>query len=260
MSIRPVHQSVRPSLIFVAFVAIAAAGAGLAWTTGANYDAGLAYVGVFTFIIAGWIVSLSLHEFAHAFTAWRLGDQDVAARGYLTLNPFKYAHPLLSVVLPVVVILIGGIGLPGGAVLVRTSFMTKWQKSMVSLSGPMVNVASAVVLLVLTRLLYDPAHLVFWAGMAFMGFLQVTAAVLNLLPIPGLDGYGALEPHLSPETQRALAPAKQWAFLIFLVLLIASPLSQYFWSLVNWFVEAAGMREGLVGEGFHLTRLWSAWL
>ena len=44
--------------------------------------------------------------------------------------------------------------------------------------------------------------------MAFSGFLQVTAAVLNLLPVPGLDGYGALEPHLSPDTQRALAPGK----------------------------------------------------
>ena len=40
-------------------------------------------------------------------------------------------------------------------------------------------------------------HRVFWAGMAFLGFLQVTAVLLNLLPIPGLDGYGALEPHLS---------------------------------------------------------------
>ena len=254
------HQSVRPSLIFLAIVAITAAGGALAWTAGANYDKSLAYIGVFTFIIAGWVVSLSLHEFAHAFTAWRFGDRDVAVRGYLTLNPFKYAHPVLSIVFPVLVILIGGIGLPGGAVWVRTSFMTKWQKSVVSLSGPMTNVVAAVVLLVLTRLLYDPEHLVFWAGVAFMGFLQVTAAVLNLLPGPGLDGYSALDPHLSPETQRALQPAKQWAFLILLVLLIATPLNQYFWSMVNWFVEASGMPNGLVGAGFHLTRFWSAWV
>ncbi len=111
------------------------------------------------------------------------------------------------------IILLGGIGVPGGAVWVRTSFMTKWQKTIVSLAGPLTNVVFAVVLLALTRLLYDPEHLVFWAGMAFMGFLQVTAAVLNLLPVPGLDGYSALEPHLSPETQRALQPAKQWALL-----------------------------------------------
>ena len=253
------RQSVRPSPIFLAIVAITAVGGVLAWLSAANREP-LAYIGVFTFIIAGWIVSLSLHEFAHAFTAWRFGDHDVAVRGYLTLNPFKYAHPVLSVVFPVLIIVIGGIGLPGCAVWVRTSSMTKSQKSLVSLAGPMTNVLSAVVLLVLTALLYDPAHQVFWAGVAFMGFLQVTAAVLNLLPVPGFDGYGALEPHLSPETQRALEPAKQWAFLILLVLLIATPLNQYFFSLVNWFVEASGMPDGLVGTGYQLTRFWSAWL
>jgi Zn-dependent protease len=259
VSIHPVHQSVRPSPIFLAIVAITAVGGVLAWLAGYSFEP-LAYIGVFTFIIAGWVVSLSLHEFAHAFTAWRFGDHDVAVRGYLTLNPFKYAHPVLSIVLPVLIIVIGGIGLPGGAVWVRTSFMTKSQKSLVSLAGPMTNVLSAVVLLVLTALLYDPAHLVFWAGVAFMGFLQVTAAVLNLLPVPGFDGYGALEPHLSRETQRALEPAKQWAFLILLVLLIATPLNQYFFSLVNWFVEASGMPDRLVGTGYNLTRFWSAWM
>ena len=80
---------------------------------------------MFIFVVAGWVVSLCLHEFGHAFTAWRFGDHDVAVRGYLTLNPFKYSNPLLSIVLPVLIIAIGGIGLPGGAVWVRTSFMTK---------------------------------------------------------------------------------------------------------------------------------------
>ena len=66
-----------------------------------------------------------------------------------------------------------------------------------------------MLLLGLTSGCFDPMHAVFWAGMAFLGFLQVTALLLNLLPIPGLDGYSALEPHLSPETQRALEPVKQ---------------------------------------------------
>lgn len=249
----------RPSPIFLLIVALTAVGGALAWMAAATFEP-LAYVGVFTFIIAGWVVSLSLHEFAHAFTAWRFGDHDVAVRGYLTLNPFKYAHPVLSIVFPVLIILIGGIGLPGGAVWVRTSFMTKRQKTMVSLAGPMTNVVSAVVLLAITGLLFDPAHQVFWGALAFMGFLQVTAAVLNLLPIPGLDGYSALEPHLSPETQRALEPFKQWAFFVLLLLLIATPLNQYFFSLVNWFVEASGVPDGLVGTGYRLTRFWSAWI
>jgi Zn-dependent protease len=259
VSIRPLHQSVRPSPIFLAIVATTVAGGVLAWLA-ADAVRPLAYAGVFIFVIAGWLVSLCLHEFAHAFTAWRFGDHDVAVRGYLNLNPLKYSHPLLSLGLPVLFIALGGIGLPGGAVYVRTSFMTNRQKTLVSLAGPATNIAFAVLLLALTRILYDPAHGVFWAGLAFLGFLQVTAVVLNMLPIPGLDGYGALEPHLSPETQRALEPAKQFGFLILLILLIAPPLNQWFFSVVYWFFDFSGVPSALASIGGQLTRFWSAWM
>ena len=59
---------------------------------------------MFTLVIFGWLVSLCLHEFGHAYTAWRFGDHDVEVRGYLTLNPLKYAHPGLSLVLPLLFI------------------------------------------------------------------------------------------------------------------------------------------------------------
>jgi Zn-dependent protease len=261
VNVRPLHPraSVRPSPIFLAIIALTAVGGVLAWTSAAEIRTPLAYAGVFIFVIAGWIVSLCLHEFGHAFTAWRYGDHDIGARGYLTLNPFKYTNPLLSLGLPVLITLFGGIGLPGGAVWVRTSFMTVRQKSIVSLAGPAMNVALAMLLLVLARLFYDPEHLVFWGAVAFLGFLQITGAVLNLLPIPGLDGYGALEPRLSPETQRALEPAKPWAFFVFLLLLIATPLNQYFFAIVGWFFDLSGVNSGLIGVGFNLTRFWSAW-
>lgn len=259
MSIRPLRQSVRPSPIFLAIVAITAVGGVVAWLA-ADSVRPLAYVGVFIFVIAGWLVSLCLHEFGHAFTAWRFGDHDVAVRGYLTLNPLKYSSPLLSLGLPLLFIALGGIGLPGGAVYVRTSFMTARQRTLVSLAGPFANVLLAVLLLGLTRLLYDPGHAVFWAGMAFLGFLQVTAVILNLLPIPGLDGYGALEPHLSPETQRALDPFKQWGFFILLILLIAPALNHWFFSVVYWFFDVSGVPSALASAGGQLTRFWSAWL
>ena len=259
MNIRPLRQSVRPSPIFLAIVAITAVGGVLAWLATETIRP-LAHVGVFIFVIAGWLVSLCLHEFAHAFTAWRFGDRDVEVRGYLTLNPLKYSHPLLSLGLPVLFIAVGGIGLPGGAVYVRTSWMTKRQKTLVSLAGPATNLLFAALLLGLTRALFDPAHRVFWAGLAFLGFLQVTAFVLNMLPIPGLDGYGALEPHLSPETQRALQPAKQWGFFILLLLLISPALNQWFFSVVDWFFGLSGVPTGLWRLGGQLTRFWSAWI
>jgi Zn-dependent protease len=259
VNIRPLHQSVRPSPVFLAVVAITVAGGVVAWLA-ADTVKPLSYVGVFILVIAGWLVSLCLHEFGHAFTAWRFGDHDVAVRGYLTLNPLKSSHPLLSLGFPVLVIALGGIGLPGGAVYVRTSWMTARQKTLVSLAGPAANLVLAVLLLTVTAVFFDPAHLVFWSGLAFLGFLQVTALVLNVLPVPGLDGYGALEPHLSADTQRALAPAKQWGLFILLILLFTPALNRWFFSVVFWFVDLSGVPNQLVSIGSQLTRFWSAWL
>ena len=172
----------------------------------------------------------------------------------------KYTHPVLSLLLPIIFIALGGIGVPGGAVYVRTDFMTKWQKTIVSLAGPFTNILFAAILLVVTAVFYDPDHMVFWAGLAFSGFLQVTAVLLNLLPVPGLDGYSALEPHLSAETRRALEPAKQWGLFLLLVLFIATPLSRVFFDVVGLFIDIAGVDRLLVGTGLRLTQFWSAWL
>ena len=259
MTIRPLRNQVRPHPIFLAIVAITAAGGALAWFAG-DATRPLAYVGVFVFVVFGWLLSLCLHEFGHAYTAWRYGDHDVAMRGYLTLNPLKYANPMLSLGLPMLFIALGGIGLPGGAVWVRTSFMTPAQRTRVSLAGPFANALLAVVLLAVTAAFYDPAHQVFWGAMAFLGFLQVTAVLLNLIPIPGLDGYGALEPHLSHETQRKLDPVKQWGFLVLLLLLFIRPLNALFFGAVSWLVGLSGVSDQLVAWGNALTRFWSAWM
>ena len=220
----------------------------------------LAYVGVFIFVIAGWVVSLCLHEFGHAVTAWRFGDRDIAVRGYLSLDPRRYSHPMLSLGLPMLFIALGGIGLPGAAVYVRTSFMTAAQRTLVSLAGPAANLLLAVLLLGLTRLYFDPMHPVLWAGVAFLGFLQVTAVLLNLLPIPGLDGYSALEPHLSPETQRALEPFKQYGWHASAVILIAPLLNQWFFGMVYLVLRVVrGAQQSWAHAGMRLTQFWHAW-
>ena len=258
VSVQPVHQSVRPSPVFLALVALTAVGGVLAWTAAQSTNLA-GRIGVFIFVIGGWLVSLCLHEFGHAYTAWRFGDSDVEARGYLTLNPLKYSHPLLSLGLPLLFIALGGIGLPGGAVYLRTGFMTPRQRTIVNLAGPFANLVLAVVLLSATRLFFDPDHAVFWAGVAFLGFLQITALVLNLLPIPGLDGYAALEPHLSPATQRALEPVRQFGFMILLLVLIVPPLNRVFFSGVSWLFDLSGIDDRLWMFGGALTRFWSTW-
>ena len=247
----------RPSPIFLGLVGATGVGAALAWAAGSVVRP-LAYAGVFVFVIAGWLVSLCLHEFGHAYTAWRFGDHDAAVRGYLNLDPRRYSHLGLSLVLPMVFIALGGIGLPGAAVYLQTSFMTPVRRTLVSLAGPAMNLALAVLLLTATRVFYDPAHLVLAAGLAFLGFLQVTAVVLNLLPVPGLDGYDAVEPHLSPHTQRAVAPAKQFGLFILLFVLLAPGLNRWFFDVVYWLFGLSGVAPRLSMAGGALTRFWSA--
>ena len=207
------RRAVRPSPIFLAFVAVTVVGAVLSWTNSNSVE--VVQVGVFLLVFGGWIVSVCLHEFAHAYTAYRAGDRSVESAGYLTLNPFKYTHPLLSIVLPLYFIAQGGIGLPGGAVYLHPhAFRSRAQRSLASAVGPLTNLVFAIVLLRVASgrvhlvgfNVYGGAHVAFWAGLSFLGFLQISAAILNLLPIPGLDGYGIIEPYLSPETARSLAP------------------------------------------------------
>lgn len=102
---------------------------------------------VFVFVLIGWVFSVTLHEFAHALVAYIGGDHTVRYKGYLTFNPLKYTHPLLSIVLPLVFLALGGIGLPGGAVYIeRHRLKNKWWGAAVSAAGPLANLLLALLL------------------------------------------------------------------------------------------------------------------
>ena len=164
---------------------------------------------------AAWIVSLCLHEYAHARTALHSGDISIGAKGYLTLNPLKYTHALLSIVLPVIFVIMGGIGLPGGAVFIeRGRIRGRWRHSLISAAGPLTNVLFAVVCTApfwLDALNGVPDT--FRYALGFLALLQVTAAILNFLPVPGLDGYGVIEPWLSHSFRRQVEPFAPFGLL-----------------------------------------------
>ncbi len=263
------RRAVRPSPLFLAVLAVTALGAGLSWsrqTSGSR----LGDLGVFLLVLGGWVVSLCLHEFAHAYAAFRAGDRSVEAAGYLSLNPFKYAHPVLSIVLPLLFIVQGGIGLPGGAVyLHRHAFRSKAAQSLAAAAGPLVNVAFAVVLLAVARsrnaavlAQYGAGssaadHGRFWAGLAFLGLLQITAAVLNLLPIPGLDGWAILEPHLARETVTFGDKIKPWGMLGVILLLQVQRLNALFFTVVDWLYARSGADGLLSALGHEFFRFWA---
>jgi len=167
-----------------------------------------ATVGAVAFVLGGWIISLSVHEFAHALVAYLGGDRSVLGKGYLSLNPLRYANVLMSTVLPIVFLLLGGIGLPGGAVYIdHAAIRSRTWDSAVSVAGP---VATLLCGLLIAAVFTVPgheswvlAHVGFFAALAFLGFVEVSAVVLNLIPIPGLDGFGIIAPWL-PISARML--------------------------------------------------------
>jgi len=250
---------VRPSPVFLSIVGVTIVGGVFVWM--ADKDTVAARLAVFLLVFGGWMISLCLHEFAHAYLAYRFGDYEVEARGYLTLDPLKYSHPVLSILLPVVFIAIGGIGLPGGAVWVHPHrFRTDLQRALVSLSGPMVNLGFAIVLLTVVRVSYQSSldHLFFWSALAFLGLMQIMATVLNLLPIPGFDGYGTIEPYLDPNTQRSLEQFKPYGMLVVFILLFqVQPIGHAFSDLTYGLFDLSGTPRVLASAGFELLKFWS---
>ena len=178
--------------------------------------------GIVLVVLGGWAVSLCLHEFAHALVAHRSGDLSVRARGYLTLDIRRYTNVALTLVLPVLFLLLGGIPLPGGAVLIdHGAIRSRAARSLVSFAGPAVNLVLAVALVVVVGVV--PMAVGLAAALSCLALIQVLAFVLNILPVPGLDGFGVLEPYLSPKAQLLAAKVRPWAPLVLLVVLLGLP-------------------------------------
>jgi len=158
--------------------------------------------------IAGWVLCVCLHEFAHAITAYFGGDRSVREKGYLTLDPTRFIDPVSSLILPAIVLLLGGVPLPGGAVQIDESALRNRRWAMyVPAAGPGANLLlfllfslplHPLVGLVDATAGHQPTWVHFIAAMAFLNFI---GALFNLIPVPPLDGYRLIEHRLSPELQ-----------------------------------------------------------
>ena len=249
------RDAFRPSPIFLGILAVFVIEGFLSWK-----DIGSATLNIILFVISGWLVSLCLHEYAHALYAYLRGDRSAADRGYLTLNPLKYTHPILSIVLPVVFLLIGGSGLPGGAVWLDRHAIRggKVAQSMVSVVGPAANLVFGVALAV--PFMFDAqfnGHLNFWSGMAFLGFLQIMAALINLLPIPGVDGGNAVRPWLSYQAGKVFdAVAPYGLLLLFLILFQLPLLAGIFFDLVYYICDLLGLQSFFITHGLVMFQFW----
>lgn len=239
----------RPSPVFLA-VAGVSLGCGAALFLGVPER----LVGLLTvlFVVSGWITSVCLHEFGHALAAFTGGDRSVRDKGYLTLDPRKYTHPLFSTIMPVVFLLLGGLGLPGGAVYIdRRALRNGWWESFTSAAGPL---GTALFGLLISwpfffgwRSWVTVENYAFWPALAYLAFLQVGALVFNLLPIPPLDGFGIIAPGLPPGLQhRADLLGNIPMLLLFMILWQDNPITDAFWRRIFDLAAALQIPTGLV--------------
>jgi Zn-dependent protease len=177
------------------------------------------------------VFAIALHEAAHGYVAKMFGDQTAWMLGRVTLNPLKHIDPIGTVVVPGVLLLTGAPFLFGWAKPVPVNFgnLRRPKRDMiwVAAAGPAANFAMAV----LWALLFQasgPTGLFASAGlerMAQIGIsINLVLMVLNLLPIPPLDG-GRIAVGLLPgRAAYALSRVEPFGFIIIIVLLVAGVL------------------------------------
>ena len=187
------------------------------------------------------IFALTVHEYFHAWTALKLGDDTATRQGRLTLNPIAHLDPIGTLLIPMIGML-SGVPFFGWAKPVPISpmkftrrFRMKTGVLLTSAAGPLSNLAFAVVIAVLLGIVVqvvgkeefsllfqgpEPGVLkaLFFLSLATLQ-INVGLFFFNLIPIPPLDGSGILAGFLPDRYQHVLDSLSQYSFLLFIALL-----------------------------------------
>lgn len=209
---------------------------------------------MFILSFACFIAALTIHEYAHALTAFFLGDETAYRNGRLTLNPLAHIDPIGTLLIP----LIGSMsGLPvfGWAKPVPYNPYNlkygRWGGVAVAAAGPGTNFAFAAVCLLLVRFLPGPAGFsidnLLVIFLATLASINVYLGAFNLLPVPPLDGSRFLQVALdSPKHRHILVWLEtKGAMLLLGILLLdyilpGAPLSSFFSSIIHGFFGMFG--------------------
>jgi Zn-dependent protease len=141
------------------------------------------------------LLAVTLHEAAHGFVAWRLGDDTAYRQGRVSANPFRHIDPFGTIVLPGLLLLSGSSFLFGYAKPVPVQFRNLHQPRrdsiLVAAAGPAANLLIALASAIIVNAAFVlPGQLRDWTGHTLVNsiILNVSLAVFNFLPIPPLDG------------------------------------------------------------------------
>jgi Zn-dependent protease len=216
----------------------------------------------FAFVVVGWILSVVVHEFGHAFVAYKAGDHTIVEKGYLTLDPLKYTDLSTSLILPLVALALGGIGFPGGAVYLRDDLMrSRRGRALASLAGPLGTLAVLIALVVCLAAdrAFGVASSPLSQAAAFLAFLQAFALVLNLLPLPGLDGFGVIRPYLPVAVQQQALKFGGLVFIgLFLAIFFVPGVNHVLFGVVLTITDLLAVPRMDIGAGIGAFRFWEA--
>ncbi len=188
------------------------------------------------------LLALTVHEFAHGYVAFRLGDPTAHALGRLTLNPLKHLDPLGTIAFFIVNF---GWAKP---VPVNTAYFRNPERDMlwVALAGPATNLALALISALMAKLIWMLAQFIPYsvAGEAILTplnstlvasvWINLVLCIFNLLPIPPLDGSKILAGLLPPDLARTYASLEKYGFLLIILLAVTGVLSKLIVPLIKF--------------------------
>ena len=171
-------------------------------------------VSTFIFVLPIFLVSLTIHEYAHAWMAYRYGDDTAKRMGRLTLNPFAHISLFGTIILPLLVHFGWAKPIP-----VNFTILTKRQIFAVAAAGPLSNILLALILAVLFRMLSLEAATLFGKFVLLAILFNIILAVFNLIPIPPLDGSHLLAAFLPQPLARYYSYLEPVGFVLIIILL-----------------------------------------
>ncbi len=183
----------------------------------------------FVIIAAALVLSLAFHEFAHAWTADRLGDPTPRRYGRVTLNPIKHLDPFGTLLL----LLVGfGFARP---VPINPNNLGRWGTMWTAAAGPISNLLIALVCVLLLK--FAAASALAATILMTVLSINVVLAVFNLIPIPLLDGsriLGALFPSLGRSLAQFEAQPFSFVIVMVFIYLFGGQINGLISSVRNW--------------------------
>ena len=187
------------------------------------------------------IFAITVHEAAHAWAADKLGDGTARELGRLSLNPIRHIDPIGTIVVPAVLFMTSGM-LFGWAKPVPVNWgrlrNPKRDSALVAAAGPLSNLLMAIIwalLILLATKMTDNAWIA--VPLAYMGYSGVMInsilMVLNLLPIPPLDGSRVVASFLPNRLLLPYLRLERWGMVILIVLMVSGLLSKVLLPLVS---------------------------